>query len=183
MQDQLLSYPLRDIVLVTIICSAVWVIIFAVVNVKKPESRVINLISCFLMLVWLFFVLYITLLGRQPGSHHFSYIKKPEELINMLSDPAVKKEKVMNVMLFLPLGLFVPCMLPRHFHEKGFIALIYSALLSSFIEYSQYKYMLGTADIYDIVCNVLGGLAGYVVYLFGVLITFICNMHMRKSNN
>ena len=62
-------------------------------------------------------------------------------------------------------------------------ALSQITLTSSFIEYSQYKYMLGTADIYDIVCNVLGGLAGYVVYLFGVLITFICNMHMRKSNN
>lgn len=67
----------------------------------------------------------------------------------------------LNVLLFIPFGFLVP----HIFKLKGKSVVVYSFLLSTFIEMIQpminsYR----SSDITDVICNTLGGLVGYLLY-------------------
>ncbi len=65
-----------------------------------------------------------------------------------------------NIILFIPFGMFVTYYIES---KKLFLPLIITFFTSVAIEFSQYK--IGrTADIDDIILNVIGGLLGYIIY-------------------
>ena len=68
----------------------------------------------------------------------------------------------MNVFLFFPLGLTFSNSLPRKWHRWSRIALttLVGCALSAGIEYAQYRYALGMAEVDDVICNTLGAFIG-----------------------
>ena len=67
-----------------------------------------------------------------------------------------------NIILFIPFGVFVSFFLKT---RKVYPIFIITIITSSVIEYSQLK--IGrTFDIDDIILNLVGGLIGYIIYLF-----------------
>ncbi len=69
---------------------------------------------------------------------------------------------LMNVFLFFPLGLTFSNALPRKWHRwlRIILTTLVSSALSAGIEYAQYRYALGMAEVDDVICNTLGAFIG-----------------------
>lgn len=67
-----------------------------------------------------------------------------------------------NVLLFVPLGIYIPMFFMKLSFYKN-IGII--ALISLFFEVSQYVFSLGASDITDVITNTIGGILGWGIYL------------------
>lgn len=106
-------------------------------------------------------ILYATLFSRAEGST--GLILAPfASLTAARQQPELYREMLMNVFLFFPLGLTLSNALPRKWHRWGKIALttLVGCALSAGIEYAQYRYALGMAEVDDVICNTLGAFLG-----------------------
>lgn len=86
--------------------------------------------------------------------------------------PELYRSMLMNVFLFVPIGLSLPFVLGK---RKGSILVTTAGALffSAAIEYMQYRYALGRCEVDDVIMNTLGVLAGSLAYwLF---------LHMERS--
>ena len=149
------SRPLWLIIVAMIAAVLIWAYFAA----RKPRGwRAVNAILAALSLLA---ILAITLL-RHPAEgagvclipfHAFAEAKRQPELY---------REMLMNVFLFLPLGLTLPNILPSKTGNavRMVVTVIAGLLLSVGIEYLQYRYALGTAEVDDVICNTLGAWLG-----------------------
>ena len=106
-------------------------------------------------------ILYATILNRTPGNYEL--ILTPFATFTAaLQQPELYREMLMNIFLFFPLGLTLSNALPRKWHRWGRIALttLVGCALSAGIEYTQYRYALGMAEVDDVICNTLGAFLG-----------------------
>ena len=106
-------------------------------------------------------ILYATLFSRAEGGT--GLILTPfASLTAARIQPEIYREMLMNVFLFFPLGLTLSNALPRKWHCWGRIALttLVGCILSAGIEYAQYRYALGMAEVDDVICNTLGAFIG-----------------------
>lgn len=106
-------------------------------------------------------ILYATILTRTPGSYEL--ILTPFATFTAaLQQPELYREMLMNVFLFFPLGLTLSNALPRKWHRWLRIALttLIGCAFSAGIEYAQYRYALGMAEVDDVICNTLGVFIG-----------------------
>ena len=106
-------------------------------------------------------ILYATILNRTPGNYEL--ILAPfASLTAARVQPELYRALLMNVFLFFPLGLTLSNALPRKWHRWGRIALttFVGCILSVGIEYTQYRYALGMAEVDDVICNTLGAFIG-----------------------
>ena len=108
-----------------------------------------------------FIILYATILTRTPGV--LEVILTPfASLTAARQQPEIYREMLMNVFLFFPLGLTLSNALPQKWHRWGRIILttLVGCILSAGIEYAQYRYALGMAEVDDVICNTLGAFIG-----------------------
>ena len=108
-----------------------------------------------------FIILYATILTRTPGV--LEVILTPfASLTAARQQPEIYREMLMNVFLFFPLGLTLSNALPQKWHRWGRIILttLVGCILSAGIEYAQYRYALGMAEVDDVICNTLGAFLG-----------------------
>ena len=106
-------------------------------------------------------ILYATLLIRTPGD--YEVILTPFSTFTAArQQPELYREMLMNVFLFFPLGLTLSNALPQKWHRWLRIALttLIGCILSAGIEYAQYRYALGMAEVDDVICNTLGTFIG-----------------------
>lgn len=112
------------------------------------------------------FILFATILTRTPGD--YEVILTPFATFSAaLQQPELYREMLMNVFLFFPLGLTLSNALPQKWHRWGRIALttLIGCILSAGIEYAQYRYALGMAEVDDVICNTLGAFIGSTALL------------------
>lgn len=113
-----------------------------------------------------FIILYATILNRTPGVP--AVILTPfASLTAARIQPELYRAMLMNVFLFFPLGLTLSNALPQKWHRWGRIILttFVGCILSAGIEYTQYRYALGMAEVDDVICNTLGAFLGAVSLL------------------
>ena len=106
-------------------------------------------------------ILYATLFSRAEGST--GLILTPfASLTAARIQPEIYREMLMNVFLFFPLGLTLSNALPRKWHRWGriFLTALVGCAFSVGIEYAQYRYALGMAEVDDVICNTLGAFIG-----------------------
>ena len=119
------------------------------------------LLNTVLACVAAFVILYATILTRTPGVP--AVILTPfASLTAARQQPELYREMLMNVFLFFPLGLTLSNALPQKWHRWGRIALttLVGCAISAGIEYTQYRYALGMAEVDDVICNSLGAFIG-----------------------
>ena len=117
--------------------------------------------------LWVLGVLYMTVLMRAPGEREIHwqpfyqlqqlFAGGPKELIRTLW---------MNVLLFVPGGLFLAAQMPRKWPRWLCVLLVWMLLvgLSAGIEWLQYRYALGVAEADDFLCNTLGAMLGIAMH-------------------
>ena len=159
----------RPLWLIVIIMAAA-ILLWAYLAWRRPRHwRMANGI---LLPIALFAVLFITLLRRTAGDtglclipfHAFAAAKAQPEVWRML---------LMNVFLFVPVGLTLPWVLPEKWRpgRRCLTAVMAGLILSIGIEWLQYRCALGTAETDDVLCNTLGALLGVCHLLLADRIT------------
>lgn len=77
--------------------------------------------------------------------------------------PELYRSMLMNVFLFVPMGLSLPFVLGMG-RLSTFVTATAALFFSSWIEYLQYRYALGRCEVDDIIMNTLGALIGCLAY-------------------
>lgn len=81
------------------------------------------------------------------------------------TQPEMYRSMLMNVFLFFPIGLSLPNVLPEKWEHPVLIAISFAFLFSLGIEFLQYYYNLGRAEIDDVFCNTFGCAIGTLAYV------------------
>ena len=148
--------PLIVIILFMVLVLIVWGRSSAHMNARHWRRG--NLILAILMAGA---ILYATILTRSEGCT--GLLLMPFATFTAArQQPELYREMLMNVFLFFPLGLTLSNALPRKWHRWGKIILttLVGCILSAGIEYAQYRYALGMAEVDDVICNTLGAFIG-----------------------
>lgn len=155
---------ITDAILLVIVVSAGYLILHQWLGEKRFWLPVIAL----LFLAWLAIIAVATLTDRTPG-----IIPAEPELIPFHSHRAVMaggnkeilRSNFMNVVLFYPAGLFACELLPKSWSraKRVILVAVLFALVSVGIEFCQYHFALGQAEVDDVIHNTLGALIGALV--------------------
>ena len=109
-------------------------------------------------------VAYGTIFMRQ-GTESTSIVMEPFQRIKEAietGDPAELNHDLMNMLMFVPLGLLLPLINRKVFHTASF-AFLFGMVVSTLIESMQFLFRLGECDINDIIANTLGAVVGYLI--------------------
>lgn len=156
MMRHIYALPLHMVIILMLALLIVWAMLSLHKNQRKRS--IINAVLCSITALT---ILYATILTRSAGV--------PEAILTPFASltaariqPEIYREMLMNVFLFFPLGLTLSNALPRKWHRWGRIALttLIGCILSVGIEYAQYRYALGMAEVDDVICNTLGAFIG-----------------------
>lgn len=156
MMRHIYALPLWMIIFLMLALLIVWAMLSQHKNQKK--RTIINAVLCFITTL---IILYATILTRTPGD--YKPILTPFATFTAaLQQPELYREMLMNVFLFFPLGLTLSNALPRKWHRwlRFILTTFVSCALSAGIEYAQYRYALGMAEVDDVICNTLGAFIG-----------------------
>lgn len=155
---------ITDSLLLVILASAGYLIL----RQRSGNKRFWRPVIVLLFLTWIAVIADATLTDRTPG-----VIPAEPNMIPFHSYRAViagENEEIlrsnfMNVILFYPAGLLTCELLPNDWRRAKRFALIVVlfALISVGIEFCQYHFMLGRAEIDDVIHNTLGALIGAFV--------------------
>ena len=127
----------------------------------RTKSYGWSIINFSLFVGSLTFILFATILTRTPGD--YEVILTPFATFTAArQQPELYREMLMNVFLFFPLGLTLSNALPRKWHRwlRIILTTLVGCALSAGIEYAQYRYALGLAEMDDVICNTLGAFIG-----------------------
>lgn len=133
----------------------------------------------FLLIAYIFFIVYITLLCRDPLESS-QYIPVFESYRRFFADFESRREIFNNILLFIPVGVLLRSITSRS--ETLLLLLI----LPLSIEVIQYLLNLGILAIADMISNLAGGVIGYALIhnLYIVLLKRKINLgkSTEKSN-
>jgi len=71
---------------------------------------------------------------------------------------------LMNVLLFVPLGLTMPFALPERWPCRALISIVIATTLSIYVESAQFIFRLGRTEIDDVLMNTFGAVLGILAY-------------------
>ncbi|HVG15098.1 MAG TPA: VanZ family protein [Chitinophagaceae bacterium] len=124
---------------------------------SDKASRRTTIVLFIIYLVALWWILLLKL-GVQ-----FSYMKKRRANLIPFDEPSLlTSENILNVIVFIPLGIYAGMLFERWSFGKKFLVAL---LLSVLVEGLQYILRLGAFDATDIVTNTLGGVIGLVIFI------------------
>lgn len=156
MMRHIYALPLHMVIILMLALLIVWAMLSLHKNQKK--RTIINAALCFIAA---FIILYATILTRTSGDYEF--ILTPFAALSAArQQPELYRAMLMNVFLFFPLGLTLSNALPRKWHRwlRIILTTLIGCILSAGIEYAQYRYALGMAEVDDVICNTLGAFIG-----------------------
>lgn len=161
---QIYVMPLSKLRFLIYFLIIIWSCIDYMVKKDRIKARVWRFINCVGFLGIFFVILSMTIVSRQTSErevilmpfHFFAEAK---------IQPEIYRSMLMNVFLFFPLGLTLPFALPERWKGKVLLAVGFAFLLSAGIEFAQYYFYLGRAEVDDIICNTFGAFLGSLALL------------------
>lgn len=153
--------PLWHVMVEIIAAIVIWAGLSALAARKIEYMRAWRAVNLVLLLFALGVILYATVLDR-ASSQREHWLKPFEALHRAKEQPELYRSMLMNVFLFVPLGLTLSAALPERWRAGGRLLCTVAAGLavSVLIEGVQYFCMLGTAEADDVICNTLGAALG-----------------------
>lgn len=133
----------------------------------KFSDRGWQRLNCLLAVASAGAVLYATIWSRDIGEYGVSL--KPFITFTLaVNQPELYRTMLMNLFLFLPFGMTLSGSLPLRWGlgKRIAVTLILGMALSAGIEYGQYRFKLGVAEVDDLICNSAGTLIGTMPLLF-----------------
>ena len=168
--------PLRTILLYIFLLVLIWAICSFVISRSEKLAVAWRLFNTLLFVVGLFFMIRLTLMGRSVSSRGAELVPF-RSLIDARVQPELYREKLMNVFLYVPLGLTIPYLVEtvkklrcKAGREDAScmriikISMLTLAAISIAVEIMQWIFRLGLAETDDVLTNTLGGLIGVLAY-------------------
>lgn len=150
---------LEDIIIVMLLISIIWLLGKRMANAKNIWK------------VWNIFIAIGTILAILVVTLSFRYSEDTELilvpfdfLVRAQTQPEIYRSMFMNIFLFFPLGLTLPYTLSQKWKRNVLLTILFALTLSVTIEFLQYYYHLGRAEIDDVICNTLGAAIGTLSY-------------------
>ena len=132
---------------------------------KKKGKSVIRQLSYIGLICSIFLIIFATILYMpitfNPKQHILNL--KPFNWLETTSNifEQIMVEKVPNIILFIPLGFFVPVVFENK--RKLYKTTLISFCITFSVEF--FQYFIGRfSDIDDIITNVLGGIIGFAIF-------------------
>lgn len=172
------AFPLEIVYCIIILLISIWTILEWLLSSMRGKVylvwRYINIVLCIFSL---FLILKMTILGRTVGNREiellpFYSISDNSEAVRMI---------VMNIILFLPLGLTMPIALERvkNIKRKWLLCIIVGLVISLLVEIIQYFFCIGIAETDDVICNTFGTLLGV---MSNMLANYLGKKRRRKDS-
>lgn len=130
--------PLTRIIFFIVLLVVVW----SIVGNKADKKKWWKLFSAAIFLCGFATIVFMTVYSREPEAHEV--ILTPfQSFVEAKENREMYRSMLMNVFLFVPLGLSLPNALPRRWHPAVNVCLtiILGFALSAAIEWCQYRYM------------------------------------------
>lgn len=156
--------PLSDIVRAMLLLLAVWFLLGSFMKHRMQKINFWKTINALVFLSILAIIIRITLFNRSSGTSEAIMIPF-HSFVEARVQPEMYRSMLMNVFLFFPIGLSLPNILPDRWKHSALIAVVFAFLLSSSVEFLQYRYQLGRVEIDDVICNTFGCMVGTLSYL------------------
>ncbi len=170
---RIFAYVELALIFIIIICILYLPFLFIL---KKRGHRPIRQMVCLGFGCSVFLIIYAAFLFMpiefQLGNHFSCNLIPLHFLIEEDSMRLFVTEKVPNIMLFIPLGLFLPLVFKSM--RSGKKTMLCALALTCCIEFIQF-FIGRSADIDDVITNFLGALIGYALYSAG-------NVLWQKTN-
>ncbi|MEE3428699.1 MAG: VanZ family protein [Ruminococcus sp.] len=125
-------------------------------------------------------ILLTTVLRRQYLSNYDVNFIPFYTFVAAKTQPELYRTMVMNVFLFMPLGMSMPFALGEKAKRKVIITVISALALSVAVELVQLALSRGMCDIDDVICNTLGAFLGSVSFIISSRISKFIDKH--KTN-
>lgn len=164
---QYMIYTDRELIILAFTAATVFLAMLLLQTVRKKSGcgykiTALSILAAMVFSVWTAFIIGVTLINRESGT---------VRVILRLSDtfkPAFKGDiysqyqLISNVLLFIPLGIFLP--LNVDICRKWYYNCLICLTATACIEFTQLITKKGVFDVGDIVTNFTGGVIGYILY-------------------
>ncbi|EHL16400.1 hypothetical protein HMPREF9629_01240 [Peptoanaerobacter stomatis] len=128
---------------------------------KSKKITLILMIFYLIALIWVIIFKLEFSIKELPQIRNINLI--PFNQPSIVNGKADISEIVLNVLAFIPYGLFIHILMD----EKSILKKLFIIFATSFIfELIQYIFAIGASDITDIISNTSGGIIGVVVSMF-----------------
>lgn len=135
------------------------------------RKKIVRLIFEILLIMYLCYLTYLVFFshyyGRGSPHQSINYIPFKTILLylRLTGCPGIVMTNILgNVVAFIPMGFLLPVVF-RSFGRLGNL-LLGVLIATSLVEVTQYIAGVGAFDVDDIILNVLGGILGYVAFVF-----------------
>ena len=157
MFDWIYSLPFWKIILYSIVAIVFW----GKLSIKVSD-RLWNRLNKILLLFSVFAVIYATLFRTPEVSElvlmpFYSFIEAQQQ-------PEMYRSMLLNVFLFLPMGISLTFVLDKKVRHNIICTIIMAMVLSAIIEIAQYIFCLGRCETDDVIMNTLGAAAGSISF-------------------
>jgi len=181
MFNWLYRLPLSYVITLTVVCILLWGLAFHKFSGRKYgiKAGTLNrwkIVNFILLILTLAFILSFTLISRK--TYVDVLVLKPFYSFEIASyHSEMYRSLIMNVVLFVPFGLFFSCVLSDNL--KRWIKIIFTTFsgcfLSILIESIQYFFKLGEAWTDDVIFNTLGA-------FWGSMALIVWKLYYLKNN-
>lgn len=156
--------PLKIVVAAIIVSAPVWAIILH--PFKTTHGKAVCVINILLAAVAFAGIVYVTVI-RKSGGQRILQLIPFYSFVEAKKEHDIYRSMLMNVLLFVPLGLTMPFAIGDSVKKYYpiFFVVIFALCLSVIIEIIQYVFSLGHIETDDVLCNTLGALIGSFSYL------------------
>ena len=151
----------------TVWCAIITVLYIPVFFILRSKGKdIIRQISYLALICSLFIIIFATLIYQIVLKPEMQTLNLTPFLWYMQSLKAghmnrIFSEIVPNIILFIPLGIFLPIVIKNA--RKIYILMIMITFISFLMEFMQY-FMGRSSDIDDLIMNISGGITGYVIF-------------------
>ena len=164
------SRPLGLVIVFIFLVVIAWGFLGAAIELHGKNPFIWRGISYIVTIVSIISIIYMTILSRTPTDVGEVHLIPLHSLVLGEKQAELFRTMLMNVLLFVPLGLGVTYTFHLSINKVVAYSIIFSFILSITIEFLQYILRLGCAEVDDILCNTLGGAIGTLSYCLTIRI-------------
>ena len=156
----LYAWPLGRVTATILFLVAVWTCITCTAARHTKHKTLWRWTNRLLLLLSISAILYLTLWARTPSAVQTPVLRPLHSLAAAKEQPELYREMLMNLFLFVPLGLSMPVALPGKTRYRSGLTILTALAISCLVEYTQYRFGLGLAETDDVIMNTLGAAIG-----------------------
>ena len=166
LKGEIYRSPLWVVVVFAVVAVIIWGTIGCICTKNKKMSVRWKIFNCIFSILGILIIFECTLFNRSTTVKELIFIPF-YSFYQAIEQPEYYRVMLMNVILFEPIGLTLPFVLPKGNSKKFLIVIGLGFLISVCVECIQYVFCIGRTEMDDVICNTFGcaiGAGAYLIY-------------------